>query len=74
MVLGRRVAVHLSVIGAGISGLRVRVGYFFARYQISVGLTAVPTPMPVGTVRRPYSCPSGLLPMGLRVFSTRCHL
>ena len=74
MVLGRRVAVHLSVIGAGLSGLRVRVGYFFARYQISVGLTAVPAPMPVGTVWRPYPRPSGLLPTGLRVFFIRCHL
>jgi len=56
------------------AGLRMRVGYFFTRHQISIGFTAVPAPMPVVTVWRPYPRPSGLLPAGLRVFSTRCHL
>jgi hypothetical protein len=66
--------VHLSVIGAGLPGLRVRVGYFFARHQISIGLTVVPAPVPAGTVWRPYPHPSGLLPAGLQVFSARCHI
>jgi len=52
----------------------VRVGYFFARYQISIGLIVVPASVPAGTVWRPYPCPSGFLPAGFRVFSTRCHL
>jgi hypothetical protein len=52
----------------------VRVGYFFARYQISIGLIVVPASVPADTVWRPYPHPSGFLPAGLRVFSTRCHL
>jgi hypothetical protein len=68
-LLGRRVAILLPVIEAG---LRVQIGYFFTRYQISIGWIVVPALVP--TVFCPYPHPSGLLPVGLRIFFTRCHL
>jgi hypothetical protein len=76
-VSGRRVVEWwstLSLIGAGLSGLRVRIGYFFARHQISIGLIVVPASVPTGAVWHPYPHLSGLLPAGLRIFFTRCHL
>jgi len=39
----------MSGIGAGLAGLRVRISFFHAREQISVGFRVMPTPVPAGT-------------------------
>jgi hypothetical protein len=58
----------------GTAGLRVQVKHFLARLLISIGFGDVPISVPVGRLMHPYPCPAGLLPAGMRVFYTRCHL
>jgi hypothetical protein len=64
-----------SALGiAGTVGLRVRAEHFLARQLISIGFGDVPTSEPAGKLTHPYPCPVSLLPAGMRVFCTRCHL
>jgi hypothetical protein len=58
----------------GLAGMRVRIAYFFAREQLSVGYNFVPASAPAGGEWRLYPRPSGFLPAGMQIFCTCCHL
>ena len=48
--------------------MQVRISFFHAHVQISIGFRITPMPMPVGTNLNPYPCPSGFLSAGTRIF------
>jgi hypothetical protein len=65
---------HMSAMGAGLAGLRVRIPFFPAREQISVGFRVMPALAPAGKDSDPYPRPSGFKSAGTRIFRARCHL
>jgi hypothetical protein len=58
---------HMS---ADLADLRVRISFFHAREQISIGFGVTPAPMPAGRDTDAYPHPSGFISAGTQIFCT----
>ena len=74
-VVNKNVGCWLPALGVtGMVGLWVWVAYFLTCQLISVGFGDVPVSVPEGRLIHLYPCPAGLLPVGMQIFCTCCHL